>query len=111
MSDYAFQYQVRLWKCPVCGEINESPRTRCEGCGLIEEHECMICHKHIFVSADGWWHEGITGMDAYAWNSEYEDEEFVGYICFGCAFQLADEGKGGISGGCGLAPEFCFEEA
>ena len=111
MSDYAFQYQVRLWKCPVCGEVNESPRDRCERCGLIEQHECLKCHREIFVSGDGRWHEGITGMDAYAWNDEYGDEEFVGYICFECADRLQKEGKGGISGGCGLAPEFCFEEA
>lgn len=102
------QYQVRLWECPVCGEINESPRDRCGKCGLIECRECLECHKEIFVSADSLWHEGITGMDAYTWNDEYEDEEFVGYICFECAFKLANEGKGGISCAGQLAPEFWY---
>ena len=112
MSDeHPIEYQVRLWECPVCGEINESPRTRCEGCGLIEEHESMICHRHVYVSADGYNRKGITGMKAYAWNDEYEDEEFVGHICFECADKLQKEGKGRISGGGGLSPDFWFEEA
>lgn len=110
-DDHPIEYQVRLWTCPLCGEVNESPRSRCEGCGLIEEHECMICHKHIFVSADGRWHEGITGMYAYDWSDEYEDVEFAGYICFECANNLQKEGKGEILGNHGLAPDFWFEEA
>ena len=77
----------------------------------VEERECMICHERILVSEDGYWHDSITGMDAYGWDFEYGDEEFVGYICWGCAFKLANEGKGAILFGGGLAPEFYFEEA
>ena len=40
MSDeYQIHYQVRLWKCPKCGEINESPRSTCERCGAPEPKE------------------------------------------------------------------------
>ena len=76
----------------------------------VEERECMICHERILVSRDGYWHDSITGMDAYGWNDEHGDEEFVGYICFKCADKLQREGRGGICGGGGLAPEFYFEE-
>ena len=77
--------------------------------GLIER-ECMICHRHIFVSADGLWHDGITGMDAYGWDDEHEDVEFVGYICFECAGRLQKEGKGEILSDRRQSPEFWFEE-
>jgi len=67
----------------------------------LRQERCRECSARILV-APYYPHpdvEYVTGFPATVWDSERQDEAFVGWICEDCAFARVSEGlPGALSG-------------
>ena len=80
----------------------------------LRDEICRECKKAIRVSQTSPYEgdEEETGCAASIWTGECT-QQFVGWICFECAFAAAmrtedDEGVRGSIGACGTDWDFCY---